>query len=140
MNDAYALAWSKAAREAEDAIDLSRFPLALRIRMEMRMPIGVEIAVQMAVVDRDAPAGKRDRMTVGTSEMVSLEQLEELADFVARGDITRGSDARKHALVDRALLFVRSIVLHELDECTQVNGVRIYDPHIPERRRFDAHP
>jgi hypothetical protein len=139
MNDAYRLAWAKVAREAEAAIDLSRFPLRLQVQI-LTESFGVEIAVRMDAFDRDAPAERRERMALGTSETISFDQLEQLADFVDRNRVNNMTSARKAALVERALAFVRCVVLHELDECTQVNGVRIYDPHIPERRRFDAHP
>jgi hypothetical protein len=34
--------------------------------------------------------------------------------------------------------FIRESILHEIDECTVVNGVRLYDPHISEKERVKA--
>lgn len=138
MKDASAYTWAKSAREAEEAIDLSRFPLGLAVRFQPH-PFHVEIQVKMVVIDRDAPAGSTQRMAVGTAELVSHDQIEQIAEYIARDNIVEWRVARKQALIERALLFVRSIILHELDECTLVDGKRIYDPHT-ERRRFDAHP
>ncbi len=121
-------------------MDFFRFPLSLQVRLQVRT-FGVELEVKMVVVDRDAPSGKRERMAVGTGETLSFEDLDQLTHYLMSfREISPVSEARKQALVERALAFVRCVVLHELDECTLVNGERIYDPHIPERRRFDAHP
>jgi hypothetical protein len=142
VNDASAYAWAKAARDVEEAIDLSRFPLSLQVQLRP-MPLWVEIAVQMRVVDRDAPApiGAAKKMLLGTTEDVSHDQLEQHARYLLDlGRAKTGPEAWRGALIECALRFVRSVVLHELDECTYVNSERIYDPHVPERRRHDAHP
>lgn len=140
MNDAYSFAWARAAREAEKAIDLSRFPLVLELHLQPRSTF-VEVMVRMAVVDRDAPAGNKERMWVGTSETFSHDRLEWYGRYLHdTGRVKTGPESWEMAIVEQVLIFIRSIVLHELDECTLVNGERIYDPHIPERRRHDAHP
>lgn len=137
VNAHLASVWAEAAREAESSIDLSRFPLRLQVHMRLGH-VGVTIAVQMRAEDRDAP-GKQTRFEA--EDGVSHHELERMAySFLDFGKAKEAGEARKKALVERTLLVVRSIVLHELDECTLVDGERIYDPHIPERRRHDAHP
>lgn len=125
--------WAKAAREAEDAIDLSRFPLKLQVQMQPEQ-VGVTIVVRMESIDRDAPAGSSKRARFQADDGVSHEVLERhVFALIDSGRAKTATDARKMVLVEFALRFVRSIVLHELDECTLVNGERIYDPHDPER-------
>lgn len=114
-----------------EGLDVSRFPAQMQLFSKMyctevlhtahgpvlstRPRLVADLQCIMTVRDRDYP----DRITLVTFQRsVSLE------------DVERRMLGLENAVYD----FIREAVLHELDECWLVNGIRTRDPHAGERR------
>jgi hypothetical protein len=123
------------ANRATEAIDVSRFPLRIFLKVVATVQ-GYDFAIGIIAAERDGNDPKPEKFA--TKNNISHEVVEQFAMGVSC--YAEDPDAAiLGVLVERSLEFVRQVVLHELDECTYVRGVRIYDPHTKRRRR-DAHP
>ncbi|RTL06371.1 hypothetical protein EKK58_05320 [Candidatus Dependentiae bacterium] len=128
--------WSRLAQQANDAIDVSKFPL--RIVLKIRATENnCEFEIGIIAMGREGEPTTRPQKFAAIHN-VSYEIIEQFAMCVSFYQEDRDA-AVLGVLVTQGLDLIRKVVLHELDECTLVRGIRLYDPHT-ERRRFDAHP
>ncbi len=123
------------AKQATESIDVSRFPLPIVSKVRATAQ-GFVFEIGIIATERDKAGTKRQKFAA--EHDISYEIVEQFAMCVSFYNEDRDA-AVLGVLVERSLEFIRKVVLHELDECTYVRGVRIYDPHT-DRRRHDAHP
>lgn len=97
-------------------VDLTRFPMSIRVESFTQVFGGLALWLTANVVNRDEP-GKTIPLT--SQRVLPAYSTEERAfDFI------------------RAC--ARDFIIHELDECILVDGKRIYDPHPPEHPHYSA--
>lgn len=128
--------WTLLAQQANDSIDVSRFPLRVVLKIKA-VANGCEFEIGIVAMGRDGEPTPRPQKFAAVHN-ISYEILEQFARCVSFYDKDRDA-AVLGVLVTQGLDLIRKVVLHELDECTTVRGIRIYDPHT-ERVRHDAHP
>lgn len=106
------MTWDDLVEESLKYIDLSRFPLRMKLRVrppdqwDGRMPH--MLVINMYVADRENPDNE---IVVQFSKPISplVQTASNAVDFV--------------------YLTVKAAVMHELDECWLVGGERVRDPH-----------
>lgn len=106
--------------EAIQRVDLSRFPIPMRLSAKPDGAGRTMVLLDVVVKDRDT----------GVDLRLCISEV--LPSWVA--ETWPGGTTQDRAL-RHILEFVRNFVLHELDECTMVDGVRCFDPHNAATRR-----